>query len=166
MGARRQRWISDYYVKLKRFSGLIMNEIRIEYGVSQLNKVAKQCVQAANNMAVVTLTGSLGAGKTTLVSAIMKEWGVNEPVISPTFTYMNVYTLADGRTAYHFDLYRLDSLESFEQAGFAEYLYQKNSVCLIEWPEIIIPLLRRSVCHIAIDFLGLDKRIVTIQVQQ
>ena len=137
--------------------------VNIEYDLSQLDFVAKQCADFMKNVEVVTFVGSLGAGKTTLVSALLKQLGVTAPVTSPTFTYMNVYQLTDGRTAYHFDLYRLGSLQDFEQAGFTEYLYQGNSICLIEWPEIIMPLLLRSVCHITIDFVGLEMRRLTSQ---
>lgn len=136
-------------------------DIILEYNLSEVEVVAKNLIKASRNISVLTFTGSLGAGKTTLVGTMLREMGVSKPVVSPTFTYMNVYTLADGRTAYHFDLYRLDSLESFEQAGFADYLYQDNSICFIEWPEIIKPLLTYSVMHVDIDFVGMEKRQLT-----
>ena len=130
----------------------------LEYNVSQVEDVARQLVHASKSASVLTFTGTLGAGKTTLVGSMLRELGVVKPVVSPTYTYLNVYELADGRRAYHFDLYRLDTLESFEQAGFGDYLYQEDSICLIEWPEIISPLLSHSVGHVAIDFLGMGKR--------
>ena len=138
-----------------------MKKILIEYSAAEVATVAKQCIDFSKDCSVVTLTGSLGAGKTTLVSHMMQELGVADPIVSPTFTYLNVYVLADGRKAYHFDLYRLNSLVEFEQAGFGEYLYQEDSICLIEWPEIVMPLLTHSACHIQIDFLNLEKRKLT-----
>ena len=133
-------------------------ELRLTYNALQVKQTAQQVKEFFKDASVVTLTGSLGAGKTTLVAQILKQLGVSGPIVSPTFTYVNVYKLADGKVIYHFDLYRLDSLEAFEQAGFAEYLYQENSICFIEWPEIVMPLLTRSVCHLAIDFDSLDQR--------
>ena len=134
------------------------NALIIEYDFSEIGDVAQRLVATIDNVSVVTFTGTLGAGKTTLVAAILKRLGVAKSVVSPTFTYMNMYELADGRRAYHFDLYRLDSLESFEQAGFGDYLYQENSICLIEWPEIIMPLLTHAVGHVEIDFVGMEQR--------
>lgn len=138
-----------------------MKQIDIEYGLSDVKNVAQQLVQLAQDVQVITFTGSLGAGKTTLIANMLKIWGVVVPVVSPTFTYINVYQVPAGKKVYHFDLYRLKGQQDFEQAGFFEYLYQENSICLIEWPEIIMPLLNRSTMHIAIEFLGIDKRLLT-----
>lgn len=106
---------------------------------------------------VITLTGSLGAGKTTLAQALLRKAGVTGPIQSPTFTYVSVYKVKN-LTMYHFDLYRLSSLQDFVQAGFDEYLYGENSKVLIEWPEIVMPLLTHDVCHVVIDYEGIEKR--------
>lgn len=138
-----------------------MDSFVIEYTLDQVEIVARQCADLMQGFSVVTFTGSLGAGKTTLVSALLKSWGVQGPVTSPTFTYVNTYAFAKGDSCcrvYHFDLYRLETLGAFEQAGFSEYLYQKETVCLIEWPEIALPLLTHNVAHISIEFVGLDRR--------
>lgn len=108
--------------------------------------------------AVITLTGSLGAGKTTLAQALLKRAGVTGPIQSPTFTYVSVYKTPSGLTIYHFDLYRLSSLKDFLQAGFDEYLYVENAKVLIEWPEIVMPLLKHDVCHVEIEYEGFDQR--------
>jgi len=144
-----------------------MNTLIIEYSLDQVAMVAKQCAYFMQDISVVTLTGSLGAGKTSLVSAILKNWGVQGPVISPTFTYVNSYRLPeDGRQVYHFDLYRLETQSAFEQAGFNEYIYADKTICLVEWPEIIMPLLTHGVCHISIEFLGLEKRRLTCSLKK
>ena len=143
-----------------------MDKLVLEYNLDQVVIVAKQCVDFTQGVSVITLTGSLGAGKTTLVSAMLKLRGAQGPVISPTFTYVNAYLLANGVKAYHFDLYRLENLAAFEQAGFSEYLYQDQAVCLIEWPIIIESLLTHSVCHISIEFLGLDQRRLTCELKR
>lgn len=139
-----------------------MNDVFIvEYTLDQVAQVAKQCANLMSGISVVTLTGSLGAGKTTLVSAILKNMGVQGPVISPTFTYVNTYRLPEvnnNQHVYHFDLYRLESLSHFEQAGFNEYLYAKGIICFIEWSEIVLPLLTYNVCHISIEIVDADRR--------
>ncbi len=135
-----------------------MKNFELKYDMSQIDQVVKEFAQRVQDKQVITFTGSLGAGKTTFVSHLLRNWGVQGPVTSPTFTYMNVYHLSDGRVAYHFDLYRLGNLEEFEQAGFTEYLYQENSICLIEWPEVISSLLTQSVSFVSLEFIDQDTR--------
>lgn len=106
----------------------------------------------AKNAQIYTFTGSLGAGKTTLVQAMLKELGVTEITQSPTYTYVNRYTAADGRTIYHFDLYRLNTLDDFSQSGFEEYIHDPNGICFVEWPEIIKPILDSSACHVNLEY--------------
>ncbi len=87
---------------------------------------------------VVTLSGQLGAGKTTLVKGIASGLGVEEPVTSPTFTLIQEY---EGRIPlYHVDLYRITEAEQLEDLGLEEYFYG-NGVTLIEWPEKAVSFL-------------------------
>lgn len=107
---------------------------------------------------IITFSGMLGAGKTTLVQHILRRAGVEEVVQSPTFTYVTYYTGLHGRRYYHFDLYRLTSCAEFIDAGFADYLGEENSYALIEWPEIIAPLLKTNLCFVALDHVSEDTR--------
>lgn len=102
------------------------------------------------NNPIITLTGPLGVGKTTLVQSLLQRYGIEELVVSPTFTYLNVYK-GKGRTIYHFDLYRINTLEEFQLAGFQEYLYAPDSLTIIEWPEIIMPLVSQG-CHVTLAY--------------
>lgn len=126
------------------------------YTLDQVDHVAAQLCSLIDNSVsacrVFTLQGMLGAGKTSLVKAMMRHLGVKQAVTSPTFTYVHLYTTARGLQVYHFDLYRLQSQAEFEEAGFAEYLYQPGSIALIEWPEIIMPLLHHHVCHMQLEY--------------
>lgn len=135
---------------------------KIEYVLSDIDQIAQKLIQEIQNYNIVTLSGSLGAGKTTLTSAILRQLGVKDPVISPTFTYLNKYITADGRIVFHFDLYRLKNAHEFEQAGFFEYLDQSNSLVFIEWPEIIQPMLTKKICNIAITSLDEQRRKIEI----
>lgn len=135
---------------------------QIEYSLSEIDAVAKQLVESIKDCSIVALSGSLGAGKTTLTSAIFRQFGVHEPVISPTFTYLNKYITADGQAIFHFDLYRLKNAAEFEQAGFFEYLDQPNSLVFIEWPEIIAPLLAQKVCQLTISSIDQQRRKIEI----
>lgn len=132
----------------------------IVYELDTIDSVADELVMLLGQCSVMTLSGSLGAGKTTLIKALLRRCGVDTDIQSPTFTYLNEYTNAIGQTFYHFDLYRLKNKQEFLDAGFQEYLYQPNSWALIEWPEIIMSLLKHRVCQIVIDHHGLDRRIL------
>ena len=119
---------------------------------------------------IFTFTGPLGAGKTTLIKNFLKQCGVTTVVTSPTFAYVNTYSDdKNKRTFHHFDLYRLTSLEAFIDAGFDEYLQSPSDWILIEWPEIIAPLLASAqhtpqVCKVLLTYgpKGLSSRQIEI----
>ena len=82
---------------------------------------------------VVWLDGDLGAGKTTLVRAVLRAFGHAGPVKSPTYTLVEVYVVS-SIYLYHFDFYRFSEAEEFEDAGLGEY-FREDAICLVEWPE-------------------------------
>jgi tRNA threonylcarbamoyladenosine biosynthesis protein TsaE len=82
---------------------------------------------------VVTLTGELGVGKTTLARAICRGYGVQEDVTSPTYALIHEYK-APRSAVFHIDLYRLDSPEQLTNLGWDEVV-SSRSLVLIEWPE-------------------------------
>lgn len=85
----------------------------------------------------VYLHGDLGAGKTSLVRALLHAAGHGGHVKSPTYTLAEPYDIAlqgQPAEAVHFDLYRMGSSEEFLDAGFRDY-FNHRSVCLVEWPE-------------------------------
>ena len=81
---------------------------------------------------VVWLDGDLGAGKTTLVRALLRGLGYEGPVKSPTYTLVEVYVVSSIYW-YHFDFYRFSDPEEFADAGLGEY-FRSDSICLVEWP--------------------------------
>ncbi len=124
----------------------------ITYSLDSIPLIAKKLKQLVNDGDVITFTGPLGAGKTTMIKELLRQFGIAVIVTSPTFAYMNRYKNKNGLTFYHFDLYRIESQEQFLESGFDEYLYQPNSITLIEWPEPIMPLLKKNVVHVSIDY--------------
>ena len=98
---------------------------------------ATSLVLAATSPFCLWLVGPVGAGKTTLSGALLHALGLpqNVPVLSPTYTYLQEYTLPDGRRMAHMDLYRGTAIEALEDAGvFADL--SSYSGMLIEWPPI------------------------------
>ena len=82
---------------------------------------------------VIALTGSLGAGKTTLVKGIAEGLDINSEITSPSFTIIKEYY--EGRLPlYHMDLYRIDNHEELYMIGFEELIYG-NGLSIIEWSE-------------------------------
>lgn len=134
------------------------------YSEKDIPSIAARLKKLFDQCAVMTFTGPLGAGKTTLVKELLKQAGVTDVVTSPTFAYVNQYK-ANGITYYHFDLYRIGTLDSFMAAGFDEYLFAPGSKALIEWPEPIMPLLAKQTYHVTIEYDQVpDMR--TIRVEQ
>ena len=81
----------------------------------------------------IGLMGDLGAGKTSLVRALLRRAGVAGAVKSPTYALLEPYELS-RLNFYHFDFYRFKVPEEFQDRGFAEY-FGRGAVCLVEWPE-------------------------------
>lgn len=129
---------------------------------NQIPEVACLLVNKLKKSAVMTFTGPLGAGKTTLIQSILQQLGVVGPITSPTYTYVCVYDLPDGKKVYHFDLYRFTSLDEFIQAGFDEYLNQPDSYCLIEWPGVIQELLQDAVVAVKLDHVDENTRKIEV----
>jgi len=135
----------------------------VSYSINDLPTLVQYLRLQLEHNKVVALTGPLGAGKTTMVSSLLRSYGIAQEITSPTFTYVNIYHTQAGFTLYHFDLYRIESIDAFLQAGFDEYLYQPKSLAIIEWPEVIEPLLMHDVCHVALEYdREIDRRMVRI----
>jgi tRNA threonylcarbamoyladenosine biosynthesis protein TsaE len=93
---------------------------------------AKLATGLAGGM-VITLSGDLGTGKTTLVRGVLRALGWSDAVKSPTYTLVEYYPFS-SLYFYHFDFYRFADPEEWETAGLAE-CFRDDSVCAIEWPE-------------------------------
>lgn len=110
---------------------------------------------------IIALSGDLGAGKTTFVKGLARGAAniPSEQVISPTFTYLNIYT--GDKTIYHFDLYRLRSGEEFFALGFEEY-FEAGAICCIEWAERIKTVLPKNTISIHLSYEGQEGRMIKI----
>ena len=130
----------------------IMKKNELIFAVSDLPRVVKAILESAKNIEVITLKGTLGAGKTTFAIELLRQLGVVGEMQSPTYTYLQAYKNSSGKNFYHFDLYRLQDKNAFLFAGFDEFLYQSNSLVILEWPEIIESLLDKNVCAIELSY--------------
>ena len=133
-----------------------MKEIVID-SLDELKDVAEAVVESLDGRNVVAFCGAMGAGKTTLISAIMEHLGSEDPVTSPTFALVNQYGTATGEAVYHFDFYRINRIEEVFDMGYEEYFYS-GDLCLIEWPELIEDLLPEDAMVVRIEVLSPTER--------
>jgi len=108
--------------------------------ISELSTAVTAMLDAAQGRKVWLLTGEIGAGKTTFTKELCARLGVTDHVVSPTFSLVNEYHSAQEGTIRHLDLYRLKTADEAIDIGIEDFLYE-GEYCLIEWPEIIEPIL-------------------------
>lgn len=101
---------------------------------NELKDAANKLIHSFSLIRVFLFEAEMGAGKTTFIKEIAKQLGVDSPMSSPTYSIVNEYTGTQG-TIYHFDLYRIRSIEECFDFGMEEYLSSGN-YCFIEWPEL------------------------------
>ncbi len=118
---------------------------------SELPRAAGELLAALGGRRHVALVGRMGAGKTTLTSAVCRVLGVTDDVSSPTFSIINEYHGADGGVAvYHFDFYRIETPEEALDLGLDDY-FDSGALCLMEWPANVGPLLPDDTAVVRIE---------------
>lgn len=138
-----------------------LTDCSLSYSLDEIGDVARTLL-SHQWPPVWLLRGDLGAGKTTLVRALVEARGSSATVASPTFSLVNEYPLRDGHSIYHFDFYRLrDEREAYD-IGVDEYLDSGNW-CLLEWPDRIPSLLPREYVELSITITGELTRSLDIQ---
>ena len=103
---------------------------------------------------VILLSGELGAGKSTLVRAILRSLGHSGAVPSPTYTLIEPYELG-SRVIYHIDLYRISAEDELEFLGWSDLA---DGVRLIEWPERVPGLAQQADLRIRLEYEGGGRR--------
>ena len=104
------------------------------------------------NGLVIALAGELGAGKTTLVRALLRTAGVTGPIRSPTFAVLEPYVVS-SLDFYHFDFYRFSGATEFSDIGFRD-MFGPGRICAIEWPERVGPRLPTPDIWLALHLAG------------
>lgn len=132
------------------FNGLSTEKSIICPHLNDLPAVAREIITEAGNIKVWLFEGTMGAGKTTLIKAICREYGIEDNVTSPTFSLVNEYEDTKGRKFYHFDFYRIEKESEALDIGCDEYFYSGDT-CFIEWPSQIPNLLPDVYLSINID---------------
>lgn len=133
--------------------------------LAALPNAAAQVQQAiaASGATIVAFEGEMGAGKTTLIRALAAALGVPDDVSSPTFALVNEYRDSRNNPVYHFDFYRIDSIEEAERMGAAEY-FDSGYLCLIEWPARVAPLLPEPRLEVRLEVIGSKAREIQLKI--
>ena len=133
-----------------------MLEILVESNsVLETEKLAKKIASKLKGNEIITFYGDLGAGKTAFTRGFADYFGLKDDVSSPTFSLMNEYSNEKVKI-YHFDMYRIKSLEDLESTGFFDYI--GKGIILIEWSENIKEFINENVIEIKIDKISENSR--------
>ncbi len=133
-----------------------MKEIKI-HSLEETKALAKRLAQRLPRPALITLSGDLGAGKTTFTKSLGKALGIHSTINSPTFTIMKSYEMDDGWMLHHVDAYRLEGIT--QELGIEECF--DEGVCVIEWPDFIMHALPKERLEIRIENGEDEQRLFT-----
>ena len=129
-----------------------MKEIEVNT-LEETKALAQRIADLLPRPSLITLSGDLGAGKTSFTKSLGKELGVKSTINSPTFTILKSYRMADGAPLHHIDAYRLEGI--VQDLGFEECF--DEGVCVVEWPDYIEAALPKERLNIVIK-QGLEEQ--------
>lgn len=128
-----------------------------------LPEAARRFAAEMGDNTVFAFYGDMGAGKTTFINALCEVLGVDPAeTASPTFALINEYRSdTTAELIYHFDFYRVESLEEALELGIEDY-FDSGALCFIEWPERIAAALPNDTVTVKITVNDDDSRTLTI----
>lgn len=133
--------------------------MNISFSLHEADKVAEVLLKTVTSK-TLCFYGDMGAGKTTLIQALVKHLGAVDTVHSPTFGLVHEYHDPQGMVlAYHFDFYRLHHENEALDLGIEEY-WDTNAWVLIEWPQNIASLLPQEAVSVHLHFIDETTRTV------
>jgi tRNA threonylcarbamoyladenosine biosynthesis protein TsaE len=143
-------------------------EHKIEIATAEaLPQAAQEFASLMGDETVYAFYGEMGAGKTTFIRELCRALGVEEDLAnSPSFSIINEYRSdTTAELIYHFDLYRLESVDEALEIGVEDY-FDSGALCLLEWPERIEPLLPDDTVKVTISVNPDDSRTLTIDIPE
>ena len=127
--------------------------MEIIYREEEIDLVASKLLNSVGSASILCFYGSMGAGKTTLIKALIGTLGADQAGNSPTFGIVNEYSGSDGSLlGYHFDFYRIEDEKEALDIGLEEYLAQDVWI-FVEWPEKIQNLIPDDALMVKIEVL-------------
>ncbi len=131
--------------------------------IDELPQAAEAFLKHFPNERLFAFYGKMGSGKTTLIKALCRALGSTDPITSPTFALVNEYSTAGNERIFHFDFYRIKSMEEALDIGFDDYIYS-GKYCMMEWPENIEDLLPEEIVKVEIEVLDSSARTITANI--
>ncbi|MDN3493756.1 tRNA (adenosine(37)-N6)-threonylcarbamoyltransferase complex ATPase subunit type 1 TsaE [Winogradskyella bathintestinalis] len=132
-----------------------MKTIEYTYHIVDIDKIAASVFKHLDSKTVL-FKGDMGSGKTTFINALLKVMQSDDVATSPTFSIVNEYNLPSDKV-FHFDFYRIESVEEAYGFGIEDYL-NSNNWLFMEWPERIEELIPENIETITITTLENQKR--------
>jgi tRNA threonylcarbamoyladenosine biosynthesis protein TsaE len=142
--------------------------MEFQISLSEINAFAQKFWTLVNGATVFAFHGQMGAGKTTIISALAHQKGTHDVTASPTFSIINEYSYHEHnelKKFYHIDLYRLKDEGEVIQAGVEDCVYSGH-ICMIEWPEKAPLLFDENTVHVFIEPVSETERRVEIRRQR
>lgn len=142
-----------------------MNKKNIIKNTNELKEFSKNFLKNLKNQkdkaTIITLSGDLGAGKTTFVQKIAENLNIKDNINSPTFTISKKYNIKNNNNfenLIHLDLYRLKKESELNFIGLIEEIKNPKNIIFIEWPDIASKILPKEIIKISIKILDQDSR--------
>jgi tRNA threonylcarbamoyladenosine biosynthesis protein TsaE len=138
--------------------------VREEHELEGVARAVLDALTSSTERHIITLTGDLGAGKTTFTKAIAKVLGVTDHVTSPTFVIMKSYALTDHprfSALVHIDAYRVESDDELTVLGFNALAEDAKKLTVIEWPERLHGLIPDDAFRVRVEITDTNDRLIT-----
>jgi tRNA threonylcarbamoyladenosine biosynthesis protein TsaE len=132
------------------------------HSLHQIDQASARFLEITGGHRKFAFTGAMGSGKTTFIKAICHRLGTVNQVTSPSFALVNEYHTRSGEIVFHFDFYRIKSIEEAFDLGYEEYFYS-DAWCFIEWAEKAVEILPGDFVPVHIEVLPDNTREVTLQ---
>ena len=138
------------------------------YKLNELATLVQWIWENGRDKKIWLLKGDLGAGKTTLVTALMHFLKSRDEVSSPTFSLINEYHIEPNgilpfSRVFHADLYRLKDVDEAIDAGVESIINDPDALCIIEWPDVAIPILPQNTLTLEIHPKDENSRIIILK---
>ena len=117
--------------------------------IEYLDRSARQLLDAFPDKRIFAFYGEMGAGKTTFIKALCRALQVNDITSSPSFGLIHEYASEHGESVFHFDFYRIETVEEIFDIGYEEYMFS-GEYCFLEWPEMVESILPEETVRIAL----------------
>ncbi len=141
-----------------------MTKILDSYGEKDTENIAMELAKKCHSGDIFALCGDLGVGKTAFAKGFAKGLAIEEPIVSPTFTIVQMYE--SGRMPlYHFDVYRIGDISEMDEIGYEDCFFGEG-VSLVEWADLVEPVMPGETVWISIEkdlSKGTDYRKITIE---